>query len=208
MGSKNELILMMLPLVCAIIPAAAALPPAIAQEDTSLGEEEEDMAGSIVSNVLGGSDNDDDDNDSSESDSSATDDDSNQDAANTATEDSNQGQDVDEDNVSEFGDHNADLDDANVAVPLGIPINVQLEEAPTLTSTPPPHDNGLPPEFVAFCHELDGRIACYDTLEDCEEVGELLGVQCEGVETVPELACSCEVIEIMGEPRAVCSCPD
>ena len=57
MGSKTELILMMLPLVCAIMPAAAALPPAIAQEETSLGEEEEDMASSIVSNFLGGSDN-------------------------------------------------------------------------------------------------------------------------------------------------------
>ncbi len=69
MGSKSpKMILMILPLVCAIIPAAivaAALPPAIAQEETSLGDEA-DFAASIVSNLLGGSDNTDNDDDDEE----------------------------------------------------------------------------------------------------------------------------------------------
>jgi hypothetical protein len=86
--------------------AGAALPPAIAQEETSLGEE--DLAASIVSNVLGGSDNNDDDD---ENGSDTAEDEFNQDATVTSTIDPNQEHDVDEDNVGEFGDDNADLDD-------------------------------------------------------------------------------------------------
>jgi hypothetical protein len=129
MGSKNELILMMLPLVCAIIPAAAALPPAIAQEDTSLGEEE-DMASSIVSNVLGGSDNADNDEEENYSD---TKDEFNQDATVTSTINPSQEQDVDEDNLGEFGDDAVDLDGTNAAAPTSIPVNVE-EESSAATS--------------------------------------------------------------------------
>jgi hypothetical protein len=129
MGSKNELILMMLPLVCAIIPAAAALPPAIAQEDTSLGEE--DITDSIVSNVLGGSDNA--DNDGEENYSAEGE--FNQDATVTTTIDPNQEQGVDEDNLGEFGDDAADLDDTNAVVPITTSSNVE-EESSAATSPP------------------------------------------------------------------------
>ena len=184
------LVLMIFALMCTL-PAAMVPPSAIAQEEND--EDDENLASSIVSDVL-------------EDGSSDAEDESNQDATNTATEDSNQEQDVDEDNVSEFGDDAADLDDTNVAVPLAIPIDIDvIEEAPPIT---PPEEEEEPPEFVAFCHGLDGRIACYDTLEDCEEVGELFGAQCEGVETVPELACNCEVIEFMGVLIPDCQCPD
>jgi hypothetical protein len=126
MGSKTELILMMLPLVCAIMPAAAALPPAIAQEETSLGEEE-DMASSIVSNVLGGSDNADNDEEENYSDA--------KDATVTSTINPSQEQDVDEDNLGEFGDDAVDLDDTNAAAPIATPSNVE-EESSAATSPP------------------------------------------------------------------------
>lgn len=130
MGLKSpHVILMMLPLVCAIIPAAAAaLPPAIAQEDTPLGEE--DIAGSIVSNVLGGSDNA--DNDGEEN--YGAEGEFNQDATITATIDPNQEQGV-EDNLGEFGDDAAELDDTNAAVPIATPSNVE-EESSSATSPP------------------------------------------------------------------------
>jgi hypothetical protein len=134
MGSKTELILMMLPLVCAIMPAAAALPPAIAQEETSLGEEE-DMASSIVSNVLGGSDNADNDEEENYSDAK---DEINQDATITSTINPSQEQDVDEDSLGEFGDDAVDLDDTNAAAPTGIPVNV--EEVSSAATSPPPAD--------------------------------------------------------------------
>jgi hypothetical protein len=134
MGSKTELILMMLPLVCAIMPAAAALPPAIAQEETSLGEEE-DMASSIVSNVLGGSDNADNDEEENYSDAK---DEINQDATITSTINPSQEQDVDEDSLGEFGDDAVDLDDTNAAAPTSIPVNV--EEVSSAATSPPPAD--------------------------------------------------------------------
>jgi hypothetical protein len=194
------LVLLIFTVVCALPAAAAAvIPSAIAQEENaSLGE---DLAGGILSDVLDGGD--------------AVGNENVQDATNTATINPNQEQDLDQTDFNVFGDETADLiqdqSQANVAVPIGIPVNVEEEEEIVVTPTTPPSlpdDGGLPPEFVAFCHGLDGRIACYDTLEDCEEVGELLGVQCEGVETVPQLPCDCEVIEIMGVPTAVCQCPD
>ena len=134
MGSKTELILMMLPLVCAIMPAAAALPPAIAQEETSLGEEE-DMASSIVSNVLGGSDNADNDEEENYSDAK---DEINQDATITSTINPSQEQDVDEDSLGEFGDDAVDLDDTNAAAPTSIPVNV--EEVSSAATSPTPAD--------------------------------------------------------------------
>ena len=68
-----------------------------------------------------------------------------------------------------------------------------------------------PPEFVAFCYEISSLrlVDCYDTLEDCEIGGEIIGfgdVECEGVETVPPGAFDCEVIrDEAGEPiDAIC----
>jgi hypothetical protein len=141
------------------IAIAAALPPAIAQEETSLGEE--DLAGSIVSNVLGGSDN----NEEEENGGDAIDNESNQDAASTATEDSNQGQDVDQDDISTFGDETADLiqdqSQANVAVPIAIPINVHLIEEEE--EEQPPGDE------VSFCYDTTTQgVRCFPTLLDCE----------------------------------------
>ncbi len=120
---------MMLPLVCAIIPAAAALPPAIAQEDTSLGEE--DITDSIVSNVLGGSDN----ADNHGEENYSAEGEFNQDATVTTTIDPNQEQGVDEDNLGEFGDDAADLDDTNAVVPITTSSNVE-EESSAATSPP------------------------------------------------------------------------
>lgn len=94
---------MMFSLMCVILPAAlvvgamALSPSAIAQqEDTSLGDEEEDLARGIVSDVLDSGDD-------------AADSENFQDATNTATEDSNQGQTVDQDDISAFGDDTAKL---------------------------------------------------------------------------------------------------
>jgi hypothetical protein len=213
-------ILMMVALVCSIVPGLGALLPPAAfaqQEETSLGEEEEEeeenFARSIVSDVLGSDNN---DNENGESNSEATDDESNQEVAtNTAAEDSSQGQTVDQDDISTFGDDTADLEDANVAVPLGIPIDIQLEEVVEEEApTPTPPEEEEPPEFVAFCYEFAlGGLHCYDTLEECQ-VGNVLfeegiGVDnpdCEGVETVPPGAGDCEVIsDQAGEPVfAVC----
>jgi hypothetical protein len=156
MGSKNELILMMLPLVCAIIPAVAALPPAIAQEDTSLGEEE-NIASSIVSNVLGGSEN---ANNGGEENYSAEGE-FNQDATVIATIDPNQERGVDEDNLGEFGEAAAELDDTNAAVPITTPTDVQ-EESPAATSPPADIQQSLSIRFsdqpsLTLNHPLDER---------------------------------------------------
>lgn len=191
------LVLMILALM-SILPAAM-VPSAIAQED----DDDENLASSIVSDVL-------------EDGSSDAEGESNQDAANTATEDSNQEQDVDEDNVGEFGDDAADLDDANVAVPLGIPVNVQLEEEQEEPDdeVPSPEEQ---PEFVAFCFERENispSIHCLDTLEECtiaaavaEDVfGDVINPDspCEGVETLPTTEFwDCEVTQ-NGEPSFSC----
>jgi hypothetical protein len=119
------LVLVMFTIVFAL--HAALIPPsAIAQED----DEDENLASVIVSEVLddGGSGDAEDENV--------------QDATNAATEDSNQEQDVDQDNVGEFGDETAtidqDADAVNVAVPIAIPINVQLEEDEEVEEPPGP----------------------------------------------------------------------
>src|SRR5918911_970595 len=53
---------------------------------------------------------------------------------------------IDENHASVFGDDTAELDNTNVAEPLGVPVNIQEEEsvlveektlAPTQTPTPP-----------------------------------------------------------------------
>lgn len=128
MGSKRTpmTLMMVLTLVCAILPAlGAVLPPsAFAQQEyTSLGEEEGLVSG-ILSDVL------EDGGDQEEENDGDAEDKFNQDATVTATIDPNQGQDVDEDNVGEFGDDNADADDANVAAPIATPIDVEEDEEP------------------------------------------------------------------------------
>ncbi len=155
MGSTNELILMMLPLVYAIIPAAAALPPAIAQEETSLGEG--DIAGSIVSDVLGGSDN----ADNGGEENYSAEGEFNQDATVTATIDPNQEQGIDGDHVGEFGDDTADLDHTNAAVPIITSTDVQGESS-AARSPPADTQQSLSIRFadqpsLTLNHPLDER---------------------------------------------------
>jgi hypothetical protein len=176
------LVLLLFTIMCAL-PAttgAAMIPSAIAQEDDDV---DENLASSIVSEVLDGGE---------------AEDENSQDATNTANEGSNQGQDVDQDDISIFGDDTADLDDTNVAVPTAIPIDIQKEEvveeeAPT--ATPP---EGEPPEFVAFCVASPAffTFLCFDTLEECEVgVGITFGGvgECEGFETLPPGAGVCVI---------------
>jgi hypothetical protein len=49
------------------------------------------------------------------------------DQTNTGTVDHNQDQTLGQDNVGEFADETADLDDTNAAVPIAVSINVDLE---------------------------------------------------------------------------------
>lgn len=88
--------------MCAL-PATAVVPSAIAQEDN-----DENLTSSIVSEVFKGGDADDDETD--------------QDSTNTPTLNPNQDQTVDQDDTVIFGDDNADLDAANVAIPIAIPL--------------------------------------------------------------------------------------
>lgn len=109
-GTKNTLlVLVMFTIACALPSAAAVVPSAIAQEDN-----DESLASSILSEVLKDGDADDDETD--------------QDSTNTATLNPNQDQTVDQDDTVIFGDDNADLDAANVAVPIALPIS--MEEVP------------------------------------------------------------------------------
>jgi hypothetical protein len=178
MGSRTTpLILVMVTLVCAL-PAAGAIPSAIAQEEeTSLGE---DLTGGILSDVDGGDDD--------EENGDAADADIDQDSTNTATVDRNrEDQTGDQTDFNEFGDNTADLDPYQPAANVGVPI---------ATPTPPPPDDGLPPEGdVVSCLELVGEtISCFDTLEQCE-LGEgfLADVisECERFETLPPDAFLC-----------------
>jgi hypothetical protein len=121
LGSKTTpVILVTVTLLCAIIPAAAAVPSAIAQE-----ENDESFASSIVSEVLKGGDAEDDDE-------------TNQDSPNTVTPNPNQDQTVVQDDTVIFGDDNADLDAANVAIPIAIPISIE--------EVPPECPEGFAPE--------------------------------------------------------------
>ena len=97
---------MMFTIACALPSAAAVIPSAIAQEDN-----DESLASSIVSEVL--------------KDGDADDDETVQDSTNTATLNPNQDQTVDQDDTVIFGDDNADLDAANVAVPIALPISME-----------------------------------------------------------------------------------
>jgi hypothetical protein len=194
-----------MPFVLVVFALMSILPAAMVPS-SAIAQEEENLASSIVSEVL------EDDGGGSSSSSSDAQDESNQEATNTASEDSNQQQDVDEDNVGDLGEDVADLDDANVAVPLGIPINVQLEEE--VVVEPEPDDGELPPpedEDVFFCLEdIDFGVLCFDTLQDCEFVEDLFEVfivsECEEFETPPSDAAICRVVE-EDPPDIVCE-PD
>jgi|ERR687891_102332 hypothetical protein len=181
-------------LLCAIIILAAegvASSSVIVQQEeeekTSLREKGEDLAGSVVSDVLDDSAGDEGER---ENDYGDAEDESNQDATVTANIDPNQEQDVDEDNVGEFGDDTADLDDANVAAPIGIPVNVEEEveaqeeeeeeeEEPTPTTPPPSDDDGggIPleelPEVVVCVEDV---FDCFYTYEECVKYEEVLGI--------------------------------
>jgi hypothetical protein len=129
-----------------------------------------------------------------------------------------QDQTVDQGHASVFGDDAAELDDTNVAVPLGVPVNTQEEsvlveeEAPAATPTPPSDDaDDLPPEEPpeedeeVFCFESDivdpRAFLCFDTLEGCllgeGELGPVV-LECEEFEEPPPDAFTCEVSEVGG----------
>jgi hypothetical protein len=183
------LVFVIFTVLCALPLAGAAVIPlsAFAQEED---DEDQNLVGGIVSNVLEGGN---------------AEDESNQDATNTAAEDSNQGQDVDQDEISAFGDDSVDLDDTNLAVPIGIPINVQ-EVLEVVTPTLPEEEEE-PPEFVAFCLVFTGPggdtiTGCFDTSEECEIAQEILVdlfpdtliSQCKGFVTLPANAADCNIV--------------
>jgi hypothetical protein len=177
-------------LVGSSLPAGAIVPAAaFAQEQE---DDDENIASSIVSEVL-------------DTGGSGADDESSQDAANTATEDSNQEQDVNEDNVGEFGDDAADLDDTNVAVPIAIPIGIDVIEETAIT--PAPTEEEEPPEDLLFCFldflDID-PILCFDTLQECQEAQLVVGggrSQCFGSETFPLGSRDCVVLrDATGQP--------
>jgi hypothetical protein len=205
------LVLVMFTVLCAL-PAAAAMIPsaAIAQEDDDdyddslddVDDDHQDLASGIVSEVLeedGGGE------------AAAYDDDENdQDATSTATINPNQEQDLDQTDFNVFGDETADLiqdqRQANVAIPIGIPVNVEEEEVEEEIPTPPtpPPGGGLPPEFAFFCLQAseESFMHCFHTSEDCEDAEEFFRVvagqsiisECEGFETLPPNGVDCEPV--------------
>jgi Ca2+-binding RTX toxin-like protein len=157
--------LLMFTVVCTLSAVVVPPPSAIAQEDDHDDDvDHENIASSIISEVL-------EDDDGGSSSSDAEEDDNVQDAANTAaTEDSNQGQTVDQDDTSTFGDDIADLEDANVAVPIGVPVNVEEEVV-----TPPPQEEQdttpptltVPEDITAEATSPDGAVVRFEvTAED------------------------------------------
>ena len=156
------------------LPAAVVVPSAIAQEEDD--EDEENLASGIASEVL-------------------------DDGGETNQEQSETVDQTDSNEPTTTFDVDQDADAA--AILLGL----QLDED-EIVILPPPDDDDLPPEeppeFVAFCYEIETFVHCYDTLEDCVAGGEQFGLEnpeCEGVETVPPGAADCEVLrDEEGEP--------
>jgi hypothetical protein len=127
---------------------------------------------------------------------------------------------IDENHASVFGDDTAELDNTNVAEPLGVPVNIQEEEsvlveektlAPTQTPTPPTDDDNQPTEEPpeedeeVFCFEsevLDPSVVlCFENLEDCEVGEDAFGFvisECEEFEAVPADAQTCTILEAGG----------
>jgi len=149
---------MIFTVMCALPAAAGVVPTAIAQEEDASLDDDQNLASDIVSEVLGGGD---------------ADDETDQDATNTATINPNQEQDADQTDFNEFGDETADTDqdqrDANIAVPIAIPINVHLIEEEEEEEEQPPEEE--PPEDgegVSFCFTTGVAVSCFPTLLECE----------------------------------------
>ena len=179
MDPKTMPVVLMVVLVCALL-ATGALSVAIAQiEDSSLGEQ--NLAGSIVSDVLNGSD------DGEEN--GGVDNKIDEDSTSTTTIQPDREKTVDKDNFVEYGDNTADFSTdqptPNVVVP------------PPSTRT---LDDRRHPENLVFCteSELSGSILCFDSLEDCKRGEEMVASaisECKGFETPPPDALSCSVLK-------------
>jgi hypothetical protein len=115
----------------------------------------------------------------------------NQDAANDASLQQVQVQNVDQNNFAEFGDDIADLAAVNVALPVAVPINVQEEEEVVEESddeVPPPPEE----EDAFFCIIGGPGALCFESLAECEEaLPRLGGTECQRFETLPEGAALC-----------------
>lgn len=74
-----------------------------------------------------------------------------------------QEEDVDQDHASVFGDDTADLDDANVAIPIAIPINVQEVEEVVEEPEPPAEEDTI---TVCIIGEGEEEV----TLEELQEL--------------------------------------
>lgn len=99
-----------------------------------------------------------------------------------------------------------DQRDANLGLSEALDVIVER----TL-STPPPDDDGLPPEDdTVFCIERQatGETLCFDTRSQCETAKELLGIvlaQCEEFETPPPGAESCSIVVTGGQAKIQCN---
>jgi hypothetical protein len=180
MGSKNELILVILPLVCAAIvlssATTAALQSAIAQQEETSSGEDENFARGIVSDVLDG--NDDDEVDDEAADDGIVD----QDLTDTvATPNPNQDETtVDQADSNQFGDDTntqiaipiteQDQRAENQAAQLGLNLDLNLIPSPAPADGQPQQR----PEFTPGCpesFELIGEM-CFAEPEISCHVGE------------------------------------
>jgi len=100
-----------------------------------------------------------------------------------------------QDSLGDFGEDNADLDDANVAIPIAVPINVDEEEEEVVEEP----DDGVPPpeEDAFFCITVAEGPACFESLTECQEAADIFQTEdeCQRFETLPEGAALCTVEE-------------
>jgi hypothetical protein len=97
----------------------------------------------------------------------------NQDAANDASLQQVQVQNVDQNNFAEFGDDTADLDAVSLALPIAVPINVQLEEEEEVEEVPPVEEQ--PPDeedTIRICTPEGERFVTFEELLELIEEGE------------------------------------
>jgi hypothetical protein len=80
-------------------------------------------------------------------------------------------QNVDQDNFAEFGDDNADLDAANVAIPIAVPVNVDDEEEEVVEPEPDGADDLIP---VCIGPSAQGSQQNAETLLVTEEQADFL----------------------------------
>ena len=211
--STAALVLLMFTVMCAIPAAGTAVPSAVAQEVDDavslLDDDDDNLASDITSDVLDSSSSDDDEEEEDSDNEEET-----EDSAATA-------RDGDTNTQLGFAISDQDQRGANLAAQLGLDVDiieredvvvVEEEEVPPTEEVPPAEEE--PPEFVAFCVEGlgPGSFFCFDTLEECEEVVEIIigdGRPCEGFETLPPGAAECEVIrDEQGQPLGVaCTVP-